>query len=189
MPVINCNVAPIINTIFYVTGAWGEPRVGHIHAGVDLSSGLRASVYSMFDGNVITVDPDGSTGTGYGPYIIIKSDDGYAWLYGDLETFSGFVIGQRVRAGERISSEGNPGGTPSTGYHVHVEKEYLGSSNTYRYGYEYTSDPTVDMGINNVVSYTQQYFYDGTPIPPTPTRKHRRFPWVLYVNKFRKRTY
>ena len=189
MAVINANLAPIINTIFYVTGAWGEPRTSHIHAGVDLSSGLRSAVYSMYDGVVLYVDSTGSSGSGYGPYIIIKSDDGYAWLYGDLQSFSGYVVGQRVLRGQQISYEGNPGGTSSTGYHVHVEKEYLGSSNTYRYGYEYTMDPTIDMGINNVVSYTQQYYYDGIPVPPVPIKKRNKFPWVLYARKFRARNH
>ena len=27
-----CNLAPFINQEFLVTGAWGEPRTGHIHA-------------------------------------------------------------------------------------------------------------------------------------------------------------
>lgn len=32
MAVIDCNLAPFINEQFVVTGAWGEPRSGHIHA-------------------------------------------------------------------------------------------------------------------------------------------------------------
>lgn len=187
---INARLAPLINRNFYLTGAWGEPRSGHIHAGVDLSTGGINDVYSMYDGTVIFVDSNGTTGSGYGPYIIIKSDDGYAWLYGDLSPFSGYSVGQRVLRGQKISTEGNPGSTASTGYHVHVEKEYLGESNIYRYGYQYTMNPCEDMGIPNVVSYSTAYIYDGTPVPPpTPTgiKKHK-FKWVLYANKIRNRT-
>lgn len=32
MAVINVNLAPFINEQFVVTGYWGEPRSGHIHA-------------------------------------------------------------------------------------------------------------------------------------------------------------
>lgn len=57
----NCTIAPFINVPFYVTGAWGEQRATHKHAGVDLSTGLISNVYNMFTGTVITVDHDGST--------------------------------------------------------------------------------------------------------------------------------
>ena len=187
-----CKLAPLINVNFYLTGAWGEQRATHKHAGVDLSTGQKAPVYSMYDGTVITVDGAGTTGSGYGPYIIIKSDDGYAWLYGDLSSFSGFSIGDRVKAGQYISREGNPAGTSSTGTHVHAEVEFLGDSNTFKYGYANSLDPTPFMGIENVVNYSKAYIYDGTPVPPeppeppTPTTSTRsKFPWVLYARKLR----
>lgn len=182
-------LAPLFNINFYLTGAWGEPRSGHIHAGVDLSTGLRSPVRAMYDGTVIFVDGAGTTGSGYGPYIIIKSDDGYAWLYGDLEPFSGFSVGQRVNFGTQISREGNPGSTASTGYHVHVEAEYLGESNTYRYGFANSVNPCPFMGLDNVVNYSNPWYYDGTvpPEPILPSINRRHFPWVLYARKIRDR--
>lgn len=66
---VSVNLAPFINHDFMVTGAWGEPRSGHIHAGIDLatlgSGGVAQPVYSMSQGVVIFVDPDGHTGSGY----------------------------------------------------------------------------------------------------------------------------
>lgn len=64
---VSVNLAPFIKEEFYVTGAWGEQRQGHIHAGVDLATGNQGAspVYSMSDGIVIFVDYDGSSGSGY----------------------------------------------------------------------------------------------------------------------------
>lgn len=61
---------------------------GHIHAGYDLSTGGINNVYNMYDGYVQFVDSNGTSGSGYGPYIIIQSLDGMTWLYGDLSPFS-----------------------------------------------------------------------------------------------------
>ena len=38
MVLVQATLAPFINQEFVVTGAWGEPRSGHIHAGIDLAS-------------------------------------------------------------------------------------------------------------------------------------------------------
>lgn len=55
------NIAPFINIEFYLTGAWGEQRATHKHAGIDIATGLKSNVYNMFDGTVISV-----THSGYG---------------------------------------------------------------------------------------------------------------------------
>ena len=60
-----CTLAPFINQDFYITGYWGEPRSGHIHAGLDLSTGGINPVYNMKEGDVIFIDPNGTTGSGY----------------------------------------------------------------------------------------------------------------------------
>ena len=85
---INVNLAPFINEEFLVTGAWGEPRSGHIHAGIDLQTrkayqtGIGQPVYSMSRGEVIRVDQTDQTG--YGGLCIIRDlDDNYMWLYGE----------------------------------------------------------------------------------------------------------
>ena len=48
---IECNIAPFINIEFYLTGAWGEQRATHKHAGIDISTGKKSNVYNMFDRN------------------------------------------------------------------------------------------------------------------------------------------
>lgn len=121
----SCTLAPFINQNFYITGTWGEPRTGHLHAGLDLSTGGINPVYNMVEGTVIFVDANGTTGSGYGPYIIIQSSTGVTWLYGDLSPITGYSVGDHVLQGQRIATEGNPAGTGSTGYHVHIELELL----------------------------------------------------------------
>lgn len=162
----SCNNAPFINQPFYITGYWGEPRATHIHAGFDLSTGGINNVYNMYEGDVIDVNLDG-TGSGYGPNIIIQSLDGMTWLYGDLSPLSGFSIGDHLLQGQYIGTEGNPSGTSSTGYHVHIELEYLTYGEAFKYGYENSSNPGIPLGLPNEEG--GPYIFDGTPIPPTPT--------------------
>ena len=54
-----CNIAPFINIEFYLTGAWGEQRATHKHAGIDIATGLKSNVYNMFEGTVISVTHSG----------------------------------------------------------------------------------------------------------------------------------
>ena len=101
---INVNLAPFINQEFVVTGAWGEPRAGHIHAGIDLatvgSGGVGKPVYSMSDGIVTRVDQT-DQGTNYGALVIIwNQSNNDLWLYGDLGDNSiPVVVGQQVQQG------------------------------------------------------------------------------------------
>lgn len=172
---INVNLAPFINKEFLVTGAWGEPRTGHIHAGIDLQTreayqtGIGQPVYSMSDGIVTRVDQT-NQGTGYGALCIVWNQaNNDLWLYGDLSDNTVMVnVGDRVLQGQQISIEGNPSGTASTGLHVHLEKENQ-SDGVFKFGYANSIDPTTGTGIENVVNYSNVYIYDGTPVPPGPT--------------------
>lgn len=192
MALIQCNLAPFINQEFAVTGAWGEPRSGHIHAGIDLASvgsgGVAKPIYSMSEGIVTRVDQY-DTGTGYGALCIIwNQTNNDLWLYGDLGDLTVVpYVGQQVQQGTLIGLEGNPSGTASTGLHVHLEKENQ-SDGVFKFGYANSIDPTAGTGIQNVVYTTSgdTYIFDGTPVPPTSTEK-KRFPWVLYARKFRNR--
>lgn len=179
-----CTLAPFINQEFYITGTWGEPRTGHLHAGLDLSTGGQNNVYNMKDGYVIYQDPNGTSGSGYGPYIIIQSTDGTTWLYGDLEPFSAFSSNEFLTQGQYISKEGNPSGTSSTGYHVHIELEILSFGQSFLYGYNNSSDPATPLGLPNTIG--GPYIYTGQPIPPQPSIiKKTKFKWVLYSRKLR----
>ena len=167
-----CNLAPLINEEFLVTGAWGEPRTGHTHAGIDLQTrkayqtGVGQPVYSMCDGIVQFV----GSNAGYGPYCIIYNpSNNDLWLFGDMDSNIVVTQGQTILQGQQIGYEGNPSGTASTGLHVHMEKENHGN-NTWLGGYQNSVDPTAGTGIRNV-KYSVEYIvyiYDGTPVPPEP---------------------
>ena len=171
MALVQCNLAPFINQEFAVTGAWGEPRSGHIHAGIDLAAVGTGStpqpIYSMSDGVVTRVDQT-DQGTNYGALVIIwNQQNNDLWLYGDLGDNSiPLTVGQTVQQGQQVGVEGNPGGTPSTGLHVHLEKENQ-SDGIFKFGYNNSIDPTTGTGIQNVVYTTSgdTYIYDGTPVP------------------------
>lgn len=184
---IEVNLAPFIDKEFLVTGAWGEGRPGHIHAGIDLQTreayqtGIGQPIYSMSNGIVKRVDQQ-DTGTNYGALCIIYNDENNdLWLYGDLSDNSVLVnVGDRVVQGQHISYEGNPSGTPSTGLHVHLEKENQ-SDGIFKFGYNNSIDPTEGTGIENVVNYNNVYIYNGQPIP-TKKKNTKKWAW----NKARK---
>lgn len=192
MALVQCNLAPFINQEFAVTGAWGEPRSGHIHAGIDLASVGTGSVpqpiYSMSGGEVIRVDQT-DQGTGYGAMCIVwNHDNNDLWLYGDLsDNMVVAVLGQTIQQGQMIGYEGNPSGTASTGLHVHLEKENQ-PDGVFKFGYVNSINPVAGTGIENVVYTTSgdTYIYDGTPVPPTLS-KQNKFPWVLYARKLREK--
>ena len=192
MALIQCNLAPFINQEFAVTGAWGEPRSGHIHAGIDLASVGTGSVpqpiYSMSGGEVIRVDQT-DQGTGYGAMCIVwNHDNNDLWLYGDLsDNMVVAVLGQTIQQGQMIGYEGNPSGTASTGLHVHLEKENQ-PDGVFKFGYVNSINPVAGTGIENVVYTTSgdTYIYDGTPVPPTLS-KQNKFPWILYARKLREK--
>ena len=191
---VQASLAPFINQEFVVTGAWGEPRQGHIHAGIDLASlgsgGVAKPVYSMSDGVVTRVDQT-DQGTGYGAMAIIwNQQNNDLWLYGDLGDNSvQLTVGQTVVQGQQVGVEGNPSGTASTGLHVHLEKENQ-SDGIFKFGYNNSIDPTTGTGILNEVYTTsdEYYIYDGTPVPPTPTElEKKRFNWPVFTRKIRER--
>lgn len=123
-----------------------------------------------------------------GPNIIIQEDSGRTWLYGDLEEFTNWSVGDRIKKGDLISQEGNPSGTGSTGNHVHVELEMLTKGESFKYGFDNSENPCPILGIENVVNQTA-YIYSGI-VPPEPTpvkRKKKKFPWAIYLRKYRNR--
>lgn len=192
MALVTCSLAPFINQEFAVTGAWGEQRPGHIHAGIDLASvgtGSNAQpIYSMSDGIVTRVDQT-DQGTGYGAMCIIwNTQNNDLWLYGDLGDNSiPLTVGQTVQQGQQVGVEGNPSGTASTGLHVHLEKENQ-SDGIFKFGYNNSIDPTAGTGIQNVVYTTsgETYIYDGTPVPPTQTIE-KKFKWAIFTKTIRER--
>lgn len=185
------HIAPFINVVFTITSHWWYVRVNPvtgettIHRGLDIATPYSEPVYSMLNGYVMERGTDSSQGN----YLVIcdnivgSSTYGYATRYMHLASFDVFQ-GQSVVVGQQVGMEGTTG--QSTGIHLHVEMQDVSRFN-WQWHWSYTKsdylDPTVFMGIDNI-DYTE-WIYDGTPIPPTPTHKRNKFPWVLYANKLR----
>lgn len=96
------------------------PRWGTIHQGIDIANAVGTPILSVMDGTVI----DSGPASGYGNWIRIQHEDGSISVYGHMETLD-VVVGQSVRAGEKIAGMGNRGF--STGSHLHFEIHPAGS--------------------------------------------------------------
>ena len=187
------HIAPFINVVFTITSHWWyvreNPVTGEItiHRGLDIATPNSEPVYSMLNGYVMERGTDSSQGN----YLVIcdnvigSSTYGYATRYMHLASFDVFQ-GQRVVIGQKVGMEGTTG--QSTGIHLHVEMQDVSRFN-WQWHWSYVKsdylDPTVFMGIDNI-DYTQWY-YDGTPTPPTPSTYRKNFPWVLFSRRIRNR--
>ena len=97
---------------------WFEPAYGrypHFHTGIDLVEPFGSPVFAADDGVVALV---GSSGSGYGNYVVIAHAGGLDTLYGHLST-SLVKAGQAVTQGTPVGLEGSTGN--STGAHLHFE--------------------------------------------------------------------
>jgi len=97
---------------------WFEPPYGkyaHFHTGIDLVEPFGSPVFAADDGVVALV---GSSGGGYGNYVVIAHSGGLDTLYGHLATTL-VKVGQVVTQGTPVGLEGSTGN--STGAHLHFE--------------------------------------------------------------------
>jgi murein DD-endopeptidase MepM/ murein hydrolase activator NlpD len=97
---------------------WFEPPYGnypHFHTGIDMVEPFGSPVYAADDGVVALV---GSSGSGYGNYVVIAHAGGLDTLYGHLSTAL-VKVGQSVSQSQPIGLEGSSGN--STGAHLHFE--------------------------------------------------------------------
>lgn len=88
-------------------------RWGRWHKGIDIGARYE-NVYASASGYAYNATNPG----GYGTYIMIFHGDGYATLYGHLNS-SHIRNGQYVSQGQVIATSGNSGG--GTGAHLHFE--------------------------------------------------------------------
>lgn len=184
MAVVQARIAPFINVNFMVTSEFWEQRPNHPHRGVDIATTISQPIYSMCNGTVIHKDYEAN---GYGYYCIIKSTDGdnYGYLFAHLDAQTLIPLNGSVTLGQYIADEGTSGS--STGIHLHLEMQDLTNRNwIYGGSRQDYLDPTQFMGIPNVEG--TWCYYSGTPVPPTPTQRRNKFPWVLYANKIRNLT-
>jgi murein DD-endopeptidase MepM/ murein hydrolase activator NlpD len=107
-----------ISQRFGPSNFWFEPAYGsypHFHTGIDMVEPFGSPVYAADDGVVALV---GSSGSGYGNYVVIAHSGGLDTLYGHLST-SLVKVGQSVTQSQPIGLEGSSGN--STGAHLHFE--------------------------------------------------------------------
>ena len=173
------NNAPFIDKWFYVTGAFGEERTGgRIHKGLDLApAGYSGSLYAIDDFVITYIGYDAS---GYGNYFIAKNDNGMQYLYAHLASLPSVMVGNRVNIHDYVGEAGRSGS--ASGVHLHLEMQ---AGNSWDYNAplsSYTNPTTYLTGVANVVSYSDRYYYDGSPTPPTPpSAKKHPFPWYIYT--------
>jgi murein DD-endopeptidase MepM/ murein hydrolase activator NlpD len=100
-----------------------EPPFGgypHFHTGIDLGDYTGTPILAARDG---VVGLAGWNPGGYGNYVIVVHDQGYATLYGHLQR-SIVRAGDVVNAGQQIGLMGSTG--LSTGSHLHFELRLSG---------------------------------------------------------------
>jgi len=122
-----------------MTSVFGEFRSTHFHAGIDISTRgqIGASIFASRDGYIEQI---GVSPFGYGKYILMRHDDGFATLYAHLDRFDNPVdervyeyqkqVGRysvtmnfepdefRYNQGEIIARSGGTGSGPP---HIHFE--------------------------------------------------------------------
>ncbi len=103
-----------------VTGAFGEARPGHMHAGIDIAIPEGTPIRAADGGRVAIA---GWTG-GYGNYTCIQHTGSLSTCYAHQSSFA-VSVGQTVTQGQVIGSSGNTGN--STGPHLHFETRINGS--------------------------------------------------------------
>jgi murein DD-endopeptidase MepM/ murein hydrolase activator NlpD len=181
----NVRILPFINTPAYITSIFWEDRGGRPHRGVDLSAnGSNVPLYSMCNGTVILKAYDS---TGYGNYIIMKdSTTKLGFLYAHMSSVN-VVNGDTVTVGMQVGIQGRTGS--ATGNHLHLEMQDLTNRNWIFQGQRSDYINPADW-IPYVENLGDNLYYEGTPIPPTPSPiqpyTKSKFPWVLYANNLRK---
>lgn len=140
-----------------------DPKIPHY--GVDMAynmneGGPYVPVYAPADGKVVTSAWDNS----YGYYVMIEHASGVRTLMAHMKETPCVKVGEKVKRGQRVGTEGSTGN--SSGPHVHFEVRLNGSKvNPVLYTFAYPEQ--------KVNTYTQKDYgikhyepikYYGTPV-------------------------
>ena len=106
-----------------ITGAFGEQRPGHIHAGIDIAAGEGTPIHAADSGRVVLMQGVGASG-GYGNYTCIQHTATLSSCYAHQVRF-GTSMGARVSKGQVMGYVGNTG--HSFGAHLHFEVRVNGA--------------------------------------------------------------
>lgn len=105
------------------TRAFGAPRSGHSHAGVDLFAARGTSVLSPVDGTIVATLDDARRACGFG--VVIRSTDGYLWTLCHLGAVPVVERGDHVEAGDVLGVVGTTGNASASGPHLHIQATTL----------------------------------------------------------------
>lgn len=106
-----------------ITGAFGEQRPGHIHAGIDIAAAQGTPIHAADDGRVVLMQGVGASG-GYGNYSCVQHTTTLSTCYAHQSRF-GTSVGAKVGKGDVIGYVGNTG--HSFGAHLHFEVRVSGT--------------------------------------------------------------
>jgi murein DD-endopeptidase MepM/ murein hydrolase activator NlpD len=106
-----------------ITGAFGEQRPGHIHAGIDIAAPIGTPIHAADDGRVVLMQGVGASG-GYGNYTCVQHSASLSTCYAHQSRF-GTSLGASVDKGQVIGFVGNTG--HSFGAHLHFETRVNGT--------------------------------------------------------------
>ena len=106
-----------------ITGAFGEQRPGHIHAGIDIAAAEGTPIHAADSGRVVLMQGTGASG-GYGNYTCIQHTATLSTCYAHQVRF-GTSMGARVSKGQVMGYVGNTG--HSFGAHLHFEARVNGA--------------------------------------------------------------
>jgi murein DD-endopeptidase MepM/ murein hydrolase activator NlpD len=106
-----------------ITGAFGEQRPGHIHAGIDIAAGEGTPIHAADAGRVVLMQGVGASG-GYGNYTCVQHTATMSTCYAHQSRF-GTSVGASVSQGQVIGYVGNTG--HSFGAHLHFEVRVNGA--------------------------------------------------------------
>jgi murein DD-endopeptidase MepM/ murein hydrolase activator NlpD len=123
------------------------------HRGIDLVIGHKKPIHSFTDGEIL-FSKEGKTGSGFGNYgnvIAIRDQNGALHCYAHLDTME-VNVGNLVKRGDRIGTEGNTG--QSAGSHLHYEVRL---KDTPSFGFGFHTDPT---------EYLLKFYEDEAKVSP-----------------------
>jgi len=106
-----------------ITGAFGEARPGHVHAGIDVAAASGTPIRAAANGKVVLLQGTGASG-GYGNYTCVQHTGSLSSCYAHQSRF-GTSRGASVKQGQIIGYVGNTGN--SFGAHLHFEARVNGS--------------------------------------------------------------
>lgn len=150
--------------------------------------------YAPFSGTIVY--------TGNDHNLILESDDKVHMPDGSLEygrvmvahSFEAPVLGTHYNQGDLFYRTGNYG--QSTGEHLHMEVAHVSSKSAQKWnnggiGIYGAVHMWLGLYVNDTVLLRPEAYnwveYQGGVTPPTGERKEKRFPWVLYSRKFRRK--